>query len=69
LPEIRVPTLVTCGRHDEALPAHMSALANGIAGARFRIFDDSSHMAFLEEPDAFITELSTFLADVEARRR
>ncbi|SNR89031.1 proline iminopeptidase-family hydrolase [Actinomadura mexicana] len=69
LPEIRVPTLVTCGRHDEAAPEHMAVLADGIAGARFRVFDDSSHMAFLEEPDAFIAELSAFLADVEARRR
>ena len=69
LPELDVPTLITCGRHDEAAPEHMSALADGIAGARFRVFEDSSHMAFLEEPDAFIAETSAFLADVEARRR
>ncbi|MEV0665079.1 proline iminopeptidase-family hydrolase [Actinomadura luteofluorescens] len=69
LPRIRVPTLVTCGRHDEAAPEHMAVLADGIAGAGFRVFDDSSHMAFLEEPDAFIAEISAFLTDVEARRR
>jgi pimeloyl-ACP methyl ester carboxylesterase len=65
LAALTLPTLVTCGRHDEATPEHMSVLAAGIAGARFRIFEDSSHMAFLEERHAFITELSSFLGGAD----
>ncbi|GLY76188.1 proline iminopeptidase-family hydrolase [Actinoallomurus iriomotensis] len=69
LPEVTVPTLVTCGRHDEAVPEHMATLADGVDGARFTVFEHSSHMAFLEEPDAFLAELSAFLTGVETRRR
>lgn len=65
LPSVRSPTLVTCGRHDEATPERVSEVADGIPGARFRVFEDSSHMAFLEEPDAFTAEHAAFLTEVE----
>jgi proline-specific peptidase len=64
LPEIGVPTLVTCGRFDEASPEHMGMLAAGIPGAELTIFEASSHTAFIEETPAYLARLRTFLATV-----
>lgn len=66
LPEIRVPTLVTCGRFDEASPEHMGMLAAGIPGAELAIFEASSHTAFIEETPAYLARLRTFLATVDS---
>ena len=66
LPEISVPTLVTCGRFDEASPEHMGMLAAGIPGAELTIFEASSHTAFIEETPAYLARLRTFLATVDS---
>jgi proline-specific peptidase len=66
LPEIRVPTLVTGGRYDEARPDHLAILANGITGSRLVIFEDSSHTAFIEEHQRYVQTIEDFLAQVEA---
>jgi proline-specific peptidase len=66
LPEIQVPTLVTGGRHDEARPAHLAVLAEGIRGAELVIFENSSHMAFIEERGPYIQTVSDFLTRAEA---
>ena len=66
LPEIQVPTLVTGGRHDEARPAHLTVLAEGIRGAELVIFENSSHMAFIEERGPYIQTVSDFLTRAEA---
>jgi proline-specific peptidase len=65
LPEIAIPTLVTGGRYDEARPEHLRLLKEGIPGAELVIFEDSSHMAFVEEPQHYAAVVSTFLAGVE----
>jgi proline iminopeptidase len=69
LPEINVPTLVTGGRHDEARPAHLAVLADRIAGAELVIFEDSSHMAFVEERERYIQVVGDFLTRAEAGSR
>jgi proline-specific peptidase len=66
LPEIGVPTLVTCGRFDEATPEHMGMLVAGIPGAELTIFEASSHMAFIEETPAYLARLRAFLATVDS---
>jgi proline-specific peptidase len=66
LPEIQVPTLVTGGRHDEARPAHLAVLARGIRDAELVIFENSSHMAFIEERGPYIQTVSDFLTRAEA---
>ncbi len=66
LGEIQVPTLVTGGRYDEARPAHLAILADGIAGSEMVIFEDSSHMAFIEEHELYVRTVEDFLARVEA---
>lgn len=61
LGEITVPALVTAGRHDEARPDRMRIVAAALPDARLEIFEDSSHMAFVEERDAYVTLLRAFL--------
>lgn len=65
LSEIDVPTLVTCGRHDEATPEHMAMLSGGIPNAELAVFEHSSHTAFIEETSAYLARLRTFLDSVE----
>ena len=65
LPEIHVPALVTGGRHDEARPAHMAVLADRIPQAELVIFENSSHMAFVEERRPYIQVVEDFLARTE----
>lgn len=66
LGEIKVPTLVTSGEFDEATPAINETVQRGIRGSESVIFPDCSHMAFVEEPEAYIKALDAFLSRVEA---
>ena len=59
--EIRVPTLVTCGRFDEATPACAETLRRGIGGAEMHVFEQSAHMTFLEQPEEFLRVVGAFL--------
>jgi L-proline amide hydrolase len=68
LGEIRVPTLVTSGRFDEATPLIAGTVHNGIMGSRWEIFEASSHMPHAEEPERYMAVLNDFLSDVEAAR-
>ncbi len=65
LGEIDLPTLITSGRFDEATPAHMERLRDGIPGSRWVCFEQSSHSAFLEEPEPYRTVLADFLDHAE----
>jgi L-proline amide hydrolase len=62
LGEIRVPTLVVCGRYDETTPALLETLAAGVAGAESHVFEESSHLPFWEEREAFMSVVGDFLA-------
>lgn len=65
LGEIRAPTLVTSGRFDEATPLIAETVRNGIPGAEWVIFEESSHMAHAEEPERYMQVLDAFLTGVE----
>ena len=67
LAEIQVPTLVTGGRYDEARPTHLAVLARGIRDAELVIFENSSHLAFIEERRPYLQAVSDFLTRAEAR--
>ncbi|WP_428985921.1 proline iminopeptidase-family hydrolase [Streptomyces pyxinicus] len=58
---ITAPTLVISGRHDEATPAVVQPYHDKIPGARWEIFEDSSHLPHLEEPERFREVLTGFL--------
>lgn len=66
LGEIAVPTLVTSGLYDECTPKLAEEAARGIPGAEQVLFEESSHMAFVEEPELFRAVLSDFHARAEA---
>lgn len=66
LGEIRVPTLVTSGRHDEATPAIAGTVHDGIPDSRWVIFEESSHMPHAEEPERYLRVLDEFLTEVES---
>lgn len=60
---IRVPTLVIAGALDEATPVSMSReIESRVPGARLVVIDAASHLSVLEQPDAFRTAVSRFLA-------
>jgi L-proline amide hydrolase len=62
LSSIRVPTLLVSGRHDYATPALQEALLNGIRGAEWELFDDSSHAPHLEERERYMQVIGDWLA-------
>lgn len=68
LGEIGVPTLVTSGRHDECTPRIAETVHRGIAGSEWVLFEESSHMAFVEEPERYLAVLDDFLTRVERDR-
>jgi L-proline amide hydrolase len=64
LPGIEAPTLLVSGRHDEATPATIREFADLIPDVRWRIFQESSHMPNLEQPEEFRAALVEFLRDL-----
>jgi len=67
LGRIDVPTLITCGRYDEITPACSETIAEGIPDARVVVFEESAHVAHLEEAEAYAGTVEEFLQSVEAR--
>lgn len=65
LDEIHVPMLFTSGRHDECTPKQAEIVHRGIPGSEWVIFEDSSHMQFVEEPDRYLAVLDDFLTRIE----
>jgi proline-specific peptidase len=65
LGELELPVLVTSGRNDEMTPALVRPLVDGIRGAESVVFEESAHLAMVEEPDRYREVLETFLCRVE----
>lgn len=65
LKEITVPVLFTAGRYDEATPETMTFYQSQIPGSQLVIFENSAHMAMLEETDRFVQVVRDFLHKVE----
>jgi proline-specific peptidase len=65
LHEIRVPTLLVSGRHDEATPAIVETIHERILESQWVLFEDSSHLPHLEETERFLDVVTTFLTQVE----
>lgn len=69
VPEIRCPTMIVAGQHDEVRPAAASAeFAERIPGARFELVD-GGHMAAAQAPDQISALLLGFLGQVPAAAR
>jgi L-proline amide hydrolase len=67
LSEISVPTLITSGRYDESTPLLNEVLHKGIAGSQWVLFEQSSHMAHVEERELYLATVKAFIEGVEAR--
>ncbi len=65
LHEIATPTLLISGRYDEATPYIVEQVHTRIPGARWELFEESSHMPHVEEPDAFLDCVEGFLRTVD----
>ena len=62
LSAIRAKALIMVGRHDYICPVALSErLHEGIPESRLVIFEESGHLPWLEEPNAFFAELERFL--------
>ncbi len=65
LPELDVPTLVVRGRYDMCSDAIARTLADGIRGAEYVVFEQSSHTPVLEETERYLDVVSRFLDSAE----
>ena len=61
LGEIRVPTLLTSGRYDEATPALQEPLRDGIQDCEWVLFEESSHTPFVEERERYMQVVGDWL--------
>lgn len=65
LGELRTPTLFLSGRYDEIRPEDTAWYHSLVPGSELVIFEESSHMPHLEEPDRFQQVLRDFLHRAE----
>jgi proline iminopeptidase len=65
---LRLPCLITVGRHDMCTPAYARALSHRIPGSQVVIFERSAHAANWEERERYILKLLRFLENVSRGR-
>jgi proline iminopeptidase len=62
LDRVTHPVLVISGRHDRTCPvAGSEAMAKGLPDAELVVLEDSAHMGFVEERDAYLAVVRDFL--------
>jgi L-proline amide hydrolase len=66
LAEIDVPVLLVSGEHDEVRPPVVAAMEERLRRCEWALFEDSSHMPHIEEPERFLAVVEGFLARTEA---
>jgi proline iminopeptidase len=62
LSQIKVPTLIIVGDHDESDPRMSEEMHAKIAGSKLVILPDSGHMTFVDQPGKFLSAVSEFVA-------
>jgi non-heme chloroperoxidase len=67
LAEITLPTLVLFGRDNKLTPPEAGEyIARNIPGTRLQIFEQSSHVPFYEEADAFNESVRAFVTQIQS---
>lgn len=62
LPHVTQPVLVLTGRQDRTcVPAASERIAELVPGADLHVFEGSGHLAFIEEPEAYVSVVRAFL--------
>src|SRR5258708_3488791 len=69
LSEIHVPTLITSRRYNESTPRINEVLHNCITGSTCVIFEHTSHLAHIEEPELFLPAVQSSIERIEAQRK
>lgn len=62
LSQIKVPTLIIVGDHDESDPKMSQEMHAKIAGSKLVILPKSGHMTFVDQPEKFIQTVRDFVA-------
>jgi proline iminopeptidase len=65
LGEIDLPTLFTAGRYDEATPETTARHQALVPDSRLEIFEESSHMTMLEQPEEYVATVRRFFREVQ----
>ena len=65
LAEITAATLLVSGGYDEATPHIVEQIHQRIPGSQWQLFEESSHMPHVEEPDAFLEAVEAFLKTID----
>ena len=61
LPQIKVPTLIIVGDHDESDPNMSREMHEKIAGSQLVILPNSGHMTFVDQADGFLDAVRDFV--------
>ncbi len=62
LSQIKVPTLIIVGDHDESDPIMSKEMHAKIAGSQLAILPNSGHMTFIDQPAQFLKTVGEFIA-------
>jgi proline iminopeptidase len=62
LSQIKVPTLIIVGDHDESDPKMSREMHDKIAGSQLVILPSSGHMTFVDQPEMFLKAVRDFVA-------
>ena len=63
LAKVRTPVFITCGRYDELGPVCARAMKAKLRNARMKVFQNSAHVAHIEETDAYCAAVAKFLRE------
>ncbi len=61
LPEIKVPTLILVGDHDECDPSLSKEMNAKIKGSKLVVLPNSGHMAFVDQPNLWNRSVAEFV--------
>lgn len=62
LRQVTTPTLVTSGTNDLCTPLVAKTMADNLPNSAWTLFAHSRHMAFIDEPTAYLARLTAWLA-------
>jgi L-proline amide hydrolase len=61
LDRIIAPTLIISGKYDECMASTAGAYLSGIKGSRWELFEESSHLSYVEEAAKYQRVMNNFL--------
>ncbi|WJQ80482.1 proline iminopeptidase-family hydrolase [Brevibacillus brevis] len=67
LHQINIPSLFVCGRYDEATPESTGYYQSLVPNAELHVFENSSHVGYLEETDEYVQVIRRFLQKADSK--